>query len=49
MKGGESKRVQDEFAKKAESKKKLESQALLASLFKSVTAVQATTQDGAGK
>jgi hypothetical protein len=33
--------VAEEYAKKAENKKKAESQALLASLFKSVTAVQA--------
>jgi hypothetical protein len=40
MKGGEQKRIADEFKAKEEKKKEIEQKALLASLFKSVSNIQ---------
>lgn len=42
VKGGEEKRIADEFKKKEEKKKELEQKALLASLFKGVSNIQQT-------
>jgi hypothetical protein len=40
MKGGDSKRIAEEFKAKEEKKKEIEQRALLQSLFKSVSSIQ---------